>query len=80
MARSFDDEKISIDSVFGPLRVTVAGDALCLLWNADNGPQDGPGLVAANLPMIEQVALMKFEDGEAEADHAVRIAARDLED
>jgi len=79
MEPQFKDETVTIDSVFGSLSVTVTGDALHVLWGADSGPQDGPGLIAYHREMIEQVATMKFEAGESEDSQAVRITGPDLE-
>ncbi|TPG42716.1 hypothetical protein EAH79_02275 [Sphingomonas koreensis] len=79
MKVSFDDQTIHIDSVFGPLSVTVTGEALHALRRDGAGPQDGPGLIAAHYETIVQVATMKFEADEGEDDYAVRITGIDLE-
>jgi hypothetical protein len=76
---TFDDQRIEIDTAFGPLQVTVTGEALHTLWGEGVGPQDAAGLVAANMALLRHVATIKFEADEGEGDYAVRITGADLE-
>jgi hypothetical protein len=75
----FEDETITIDSVFGPLKVVVTGEVLHLLWGADTGPQDGKGLIDLHRDLVTQIATMKFENDEGEDDHVVRITEMDMD-
>lgn len=77
----FEDETITIDSVFGPLKAVVTGEVLHLLWCADTGPQDGKGLIDLHRDLVTQIATMKFEndEGEDEDDHVVRITEMDMD-
>ncbi len=79
MTKHFDDHSFTIDSVFGPLTVTVTGQALAALSGQGSGPQEAAGLIAAHRDMIAQIATMKFEADEGEDDHVVRVSASDLE-
>jgi hypothetical protein len=76
---TFEDQTIEIDSDFGPLKVIVTGEALHILWGEGVGPQDGAGLVAANMDVIRHVATIKFEADEGEDEYCVRITGPDLE-
>jgi len=75
----FEDQEMTIDSVFGPLRVVVTGEALHVLWGEGVGPQDGPGLIEDNRDMLTQIATMKFEADEGEPDGTVRLTGLDIE-
>ena len=76
----FQDRRIEIATEFGPIEITVTGEALHVLWGEGIGPQDGPGLIEANRAMIEQIATMKIEAGDSVDARSVTITGLDIED
>ena len=79
MSDQLKDETITVDTIFGTLRVVVTREALNALCRDGSGPSDGRELIAANYDTIAQVATMKFEADEAEDNGTVRVSDGDLE-
>lgn len=79
MSDQLKDDPITIDMVFGTLRVVVTREALNALHDDASGPRDGRELIAANYDTIAQVATMKFEADEAERNDTVRVTDSALE-
>lgn len=76
----FEDQRLSVDTPFGPTEVRVEGEALHVWWGADVGPQDAAGLLAANAQTIAHIAAIKREAAEVGDDGVITIFAMDVED
>lgn len=79
MNEDFRDQTLTIDTVFGALRVTVTAEALRALRNEAAGPSNEAELIGAHQDLIVQMATMKFEADEGEDNHSVRITDTDIE-
>ena len=71
----YADQHVTIDSIFGTLSARIDRAALQRLSDA---PEDMA--ITDNRALIDQIASMKFEAGEAEDDGVIRISAADSED
>jgi hypothetical protein len=75
----FEDQRLSIDTPFGPTDACVTTDALHVWWGDGIGPQDAPELLVANAELITHLATIKREADEVEDDGIVTISAMDAE-
>lgn len=76
----FADQRLSIETVFGPTEICITADALHVWWGDGVGPQDAAGLIKANFALIRQLATIKREAGEVEDNGVIRISELDVED
>lgn len=73
----FADQQIRVSIDGKAVNVTVSGKALYVLWGAGTGPQDGPGLVAANRDYIGRLVSDRIAEGDGPGD--VVVSEMDIE-